>query len=592
MTNKTSQQGTAHLPLNVRPREATLARRPVNTSITKLDKLGQRRGAAVLLEVLRSEGARYIFGNPGTTELPLIDALVEAPDISYVLALQEASAVAMADGYAQAAGRPGVLNLHTAGGLGHGLGNLLNASVSGTPLVVTAGQQDSRHAFADPLLVGDLVSIARPAVKWAAEVGHADQIPTLVRRAFHDSNAAPAGPVFLSLPMDVMEQMTAVDIGEVSVIDRASVAGSLDRLADYLAAITPGKLAIIAGDEVSASNAAAETARLADALAAPVYGSSWPAHIPFPTSHPLWIGNLPIKANEIARELRAYDAIFALGGKSLITILYTEGPAVPSGVSLFQLSADVQKLGRTFPTKLSMVGDIRASLSVLLSLLAPRIASRADTYAALRERAARDRDARRAQLMATADDELAGSVITPLVAGREMARAIGPDMSIVDEAAATMGHLRAFLNTPSSRQYSFSRGGALGWGMPAAVGFSLGMDREPVVSIVGDGAALYSPQALWTAAHEKLPVTFVVINNREYNILKRFLRSQEHFSSVRANRFIAMDIVDPAIDFRSLAASMGVAARRIERAADIAPAIEAGVATGAPNLIEIPVGAT
>ena len=205
-------------------------------SITTLDKLGQRRGAAVLLEVLRSEGVRYIFGNPGTTELPLIDALVDAPDISYVWALQEASAVAMADGYAQAAGRTGVLNLHTAGGLGHGLGNLLNAGVSGTPLVVTAGQQDSRHTLTDPLLFGDLVSIATPAVKWAKEIARADQIPTLVRRAFHDCNAAPTGPVFLWLPMDVMEEMTAIDIGKISAIDRSSVAGSLDRLAEYLAA--------------------------------------------------------------------------------------------------------------------------------------------------------------------------------------------------------------------------------------------------------------------------------------------------------------------------------------------------------------------
>jgi benzoylformate decarboxylase len=128
--------------------------------------------------------------------------------------------------------------------------------------------------------------------------------------------------------------------------------------------------------------------------------------------------------------------------------------------------------------------------------------------------------------------------------------------------------------------------------MPAAVGFSLGIDRAPVVSIVGDGAALYSPQALWTAAHEKLPVTFIVVNNREYNILKKYMASQPQSASVRANRFIAMDIVDPTIDFLALAASMGVSARRVERAADIAPAIEAGIASGVPNLIEIPISAT
>jgi benzoylformate decarboxylase len=549
----------------------------------------QRRGAAVLLEVLRSEGARYVFGNPGTTELPLIDALVDAPDIHYVLALQEASAVAMADGYAQAASRPGVLNLHTTGGLGHGLGNLLNAHVSGTPLVVTAGQQDSRHTLTDPLLYGDLVNIATPAVKWAQEVTHPDQIPILVRRPFHDCQTAPTGPVFLSLPMDVMEEMTTIDIGEGSTIDRAAVAGSLDRLAEYLAAIPPGKLAIIAGDEISTSNAAAETVLLADALGAPVYGSSWPAHIPFPTAHPLWMGNLPTKATEIAQKLHSYDAIFALGGKSLITILYTEGSAVPAGMQIFQLSADARDLGRTYSTKLALLGDIRASLRALLPLLTPKLADRSEVYAALRKAAEREQDARRGQLKAAADAEFDKPVTTPLVAGREMARAIGPEVAIVDEAPATLGALRAFLSTESTRQYSFSRGGALGWGMPAAVGFSLGIDRAPVVSIVGDGAALYSPQALWTAAHERLPVTFVVINNREYNILKRFMRSQPHYASTRANRFIGMDILDPAIDFLALAASMGVPAHRIDRAAEIAPALEAAISSGAPNLIEIPI---
>ena len=477
------------------------------------NKRNQRRGAAVFLEVLRSEGARYVFGNPGTTELPLIDALIDAPDIHYVLALQEASAVAMADGYAQAACRPGVLNLHTTGGLGHGLGNLLNAHVSGTPLVVTAGQQDSRHTLTDPLLYGDLVNIATPAVKWAQEVTHPDQIPILVRRAFHDCQTAPTGPVFLSLPMDVMEEMTTIDIGEGSTIDRAAVAGSLDRLAEYLAAIPPGKLAIIAGDEISTSNAAAETVLLADALGAPVYGSSWPAHIPFPTAHPLWMGNLPTKATEIAQKLHSYDAIFALGGKSLITILYTEGSAVPAGMQIFQLSADARDLGRTYSTKLALVGDIRASLRALLPLLTPKLADRREIYAGLRKAAEREQEVRRGQLKAAADAEFDEPLTTPLVAGREMARAIGPEVAIVDEAPATLGALRAFLSTESTRQYSFARGGALGWGMPAAVGFSLGIDRAPVVSVVGDGAALYSPQALWTAAHERLPVTFVVINN-------------------------------------------------------------------------------
>jgi benzoylformate decarboxylase len=559
--------------------------------ITAAGSVPARRGANVLLEILESEGVEYIFGNPGTTELALIDALLGSP-IHYVLALQEAGVVAMADGYAQACGKPGFINLHTAGGLGHGMGNLLNASVSQTPLVVTAGQQDSRHTITDPLLFGDLVAIARPAVKWAHEVAHADQLPILVRRAFHDAQAAPTGPVFLSLPMDVMEEMSSVGIDQRSEIDRRPIAGSLEKLAACLARIPAGRLLIIAGDEVHLSDAAAEVARAAESLGAPVYCSSWPSRIPFPTNHPLWSGKMPHNGKEIAQLLSGYDAVFALGGKSLITILYTEGPAVPAGCDIFQMSADVRDLGRTYMTKLSVVGDIRDSLRMLQPFLNAATQSNAGERAALVTEAAERQKAHRARLETQVTGQWNAATITPMVAAHEAMRAIGPDVAIVDEAVATSEHVRNFLNSPSPKQYSFLRGGALGWGMPAAVGASLGLGRAPVVSLVGDGAALYTPQALWTAAHEGLPVTFVVMNNREYNVLKNFMRSQSGYTAARTNRFIAMDIAEPAVEYLALAQAMGIPARRVEKAADIAGAIEAGIASGKPNLIEILIAAT
>jgi benzoylformate decarboxylase len=556
-----------------------------------LSQIAPRRGAGLLLEILEAQRVEYIFGNPGTTELPLMDALIEAPAIGYVLALQEASAVAMADGYAQASGRPGFLNLHTAGGLGHGMGALLNARIAQTPLVVTAGQQDSRHAHSDPLLQGDLVSLAAPAVKWAQEVTSPDQLPVLVHRAFNDASAAPRGPVFLSLPMNVMEEMTSASPGEISRIERRAIAAGLEDLAQALASVEPGRLAIIAGDEVHASGAAAQVVQLAETLGAPVFGSSWPSRIPYPTAHPLWAGNLSTKAPDIARVLGEFDAVFALGGKSLITILYAEESALPQGCALFQLSEDVRDLGRTFSTRLSMVGDIQASLRVLEPLLAARTAARRPAYDRLLKAAAARRDMTRAALEATAQAQFEAPTITPMVAAREVVRAIGPNVPIVDEAIATSAHVRRFLRSESSAQYSFLRGGALGWAMPASVGCSLGLGREPVVCLIGDGAALYSPQALWTAAHEKLPITFVVMNNREYNVLKNFMRGQEAYASTRTGRFIAMDIVDPAIDYVALAASMGLPARRIEKAGDVAAAIADAVASGRPNLVEIVIAA-
>ncbi|GBQ18472.1 acetolactate synthase [Komagataeibacter rhaeticus] len=550
-------------------------------------RAGGRRGADILLEILESEGVRYIFGNPGTTELPLIDALQRRPDLKYILALQEASVVAMADGYAQAAGRPGFLNLHTAGGLGHGMGNLLNASVSQTPLVVTAGQQDSRHTISDPLLFGDLVSIATPAVKWAQEVLHADQLPVLVRRAFNDSMAAPSGPVFLSLPMDVMEEASDVDIGFPSVINRDSIAGGLPELARALATITPGRLAIIAGDEVHGANAAAQVAAVAEVLGAPVYGASWPSRIPFATSCPLWAGNMPTRATDIARRLADYDAIFALGGKSLITILYSEGSPVPPGCAVYQVSADARDLGRTFQTPLSLVGNIRASLEALLPLLVQETRPRQAAFTAARDRVVAARAARQEQACELVARHRHDPVVAPCVAAYEAVRAIGPAVAIVDEAIATSSYTRMFLDSDWAAQYSFLRGGALGWGMPAAVGASLGLGREPVVCLVGDGAALYSPQALWTAAHEQLPVTFVVMNNREYNVLKGFMRGQTHYVSAREGNFLAMDLRDPPIDYQAMAMSYGLDSRLVTRADDIAPVIEAAMASGRPNLVEI-----
>lgn len=549
-----------------------------------------RTGANILLDVLESENCEYIFGNPGTTELPLIDALVDRPRLHYVLGLQEATVVAMADGYAQASGKPGFVNLHTAGGLGHGLGNLLNASTSGTPLVITAGQQDSRHAITDPLLQGDLVSIARPACKWADEITSPDQIAILTHRAFQDCQATPRGPVFLSLPMDVMEATSSVSIPETSTVDRRPVAGSLDVLAVELTAVTPGRVAIIAGDEISNHDAYKEVVRLAELLSAPVFGSSWPAHIPYPTSHYLWQGNLPTRAVDIAAAMSDYDCVFALGGKSFITILYSDASALPAGCELYQLSVDGRDLGRTFPSKLSVVGDIERSLNALNDLIERRITVHAEVFEAARDSARRAFSKRKAHLREHAASLESVEPLHPIVAARELASSIGA-IPIVDEAIATATHLRAFLNNNSTRQYSFLRGGALGWGMPAAVGFSLGLGRRPVVSLVGDGAAMYSPQALWTAANEDLPVTFIIINNREYNVLKNFMRTQEHYMSARTGEFIGMDIVNPPIDFLSLARAMGVPATRIGHVNEIVDVVVEAIASCQPNLIEIVVGA-
>lgn len=557
------------------------------TSIVLSSAAGERRGADLFVDVLQSEGVRHIFGNPGTTELPLLDALSGRAGIDYVLGLQEASVVAMADGYAQACGRPGFVNLHTAGGLGNAMGAILNAKMANTPMVITAGQQDTRHGITDPLLYGDLVGIARPNVKWAEEIQHPEQIPMLLRRAFQDCRTAPAGPVFLSLPIDVMERHTTMEAGQPSRLERGCLAAGLDELAEALAQVTPGRLALIAGDEVFAADAGQNVVALAEALGSPVFGSSWPGHIPFPTAHPYWQGTLAPKASDIRARLEAFDAVFLLGGHSLISYPYSEGPAIPRQCRLFQLTLDGHQLGRIHEVALGLVGELRLSLQALLPLVQAKCLAHKTAVATLHTQATEAREARRAEVAVRVHEQMDAPVTTPLVAACEVLRAVGPVIPIVDEAPVTIPHVRACLDSLSARQYLFTRSAILGWGMPAAVGMSLGLGGRPVVCLVGDGSAMYSPQALWTAAHARLPVTFVVMNNCEYNILKNYTRAQPQYRSAGTNRFIGMDMTDPAIDFIALAISYGLTAQRVVHARDIAAAVERGIGSAKPNLVEV-----
>lgn len=347
----------------------------------------------------------------------------------------------------------------------------------------------------------------------------------------------------------------------------------------------------MAGDEVHSSGSTPEIVQLAEALGAHVYGSSWPLNLPFPTQHALWRGNMPTTASEIASIVNAYDAVFIIGGRSLITILYSEGDAIPGSCAVYQLSADMNELGRTYATRLSVMGDIKLSLKALLPLLQQRLVAGKLTHQRLLKTARAERE-KEWQLQ---EERLAAErlrpAISPMVAAYEVIKAVPPGVTIVDEAIATARHVRRFISDTQHQRYYFMRGGGLGWGMPAAVGHSLGLGREPVVCLMGDGASLYSPQALWTAAHENLPVTFIVMNNTEYNVLKNFMKGQPGYSSTQLGRFIGMDLINPHIDFQSLGTAMGIRCCRITDAADIAEAVTRGLQSGKTNLIEIAISA-
>lgn len=539
-------------------------------------------GREVLLEVLRTEGVRHVFGNPGSTELPLIDALADAGDLHYVLALQEATAVAMADGYAQTTGRPSFLNLHTSAGLGNAIGNLTNARANGAPIVVTAGQQDERHLAADPLLSGPLAELAGPTVKWSHEVRSLDELGTILRRAFADAVKPPSGPVFVSLRMDLLERSGPFPAPPRSTIRHDAVTPVSD-LAVLLAEVPVGELAVVVGDE--AVGAQSEVADLATALGAPVFGSPLHSREVFDPTHALWSGMLAPSAAAIRSALAPYRRVLLLGAHAFLVYPYSHGSPVPEGTELLQVSPDVDAIGRAHPVRLGVAGDIRRTAAALRVLVAEHVD--AAVVAPVVAAAATRRRQEIERLEATAHERYGAAPMHPMAAAHALVRSLPKGVAVVDEAITTGGYVRGFHHRMVEDGYFFCKGGGLGWGMPAACGVSLGRGGEPVLCVVGDGSAMYSPQALWTAAREQLPVVFAVVDNGEYRILKDNLRGMGGVSAT-TGRYVAMDL-EPRVDHLALAASMGVAATPVSSTADVGDAVAAALATGRPHLLHLPI---
>jgi benzoylformate decarboxylase len=545
-------------------------------------------GADVLLDVLRSEGVRHIFGNPGTTELPLMDALAGVDDIRYVLALQEASAAAMADAYAQATGRPSFLNLHTIVGLGNAAGNLANALANNSPIVVTAGQQDERHLAEDPFLSGDLVELARPLTKWAHEVRGPDELGAMLRRAFRDALAPPAGPVFLALRMDHLQRPAKAPPPR-SLVDHGAVAGSLDQLVDRLCAVPAGQVALVLGGEVARSGAVEAVAELADALGATAFGAPLVGATTFPAGHPLSGGMLPLTRAEMQTALAPYRVVLALGADPFQAVLHTPEDPVAAGTVVLQLSADPLALGRTFPVQLGLTGDLRATVEALTPLVAAR--QDADAAAAAREAGARRHAQASERWHARADAGEDADPMDPAAAARAVMTALPPETPLVNEAPTAGAFARAFHAADLPGTYYFARGGGLGWAMPAACGVALARpDAGPVACVVGDGATMYSPQALWTAASLRLPVVFVVLDNRGYEILRDTLDGWQG-RSARTGTYVALELDEPRLDFPALAAAMGVPARTARTVTEVRTAVTDALAAGGPHLLHLPIRA-
>ena len=546
-------------------------------------------GKRALLEQLIADGVQHIFGNPGTTEQGFMDVLLDYPQLQFMLALHEGVAVCMADAYARLSRRPSFVEVHIAPGLGNALGMMHNARIGKTPMVIYAGQSPSSVLLQEPHLSGPLVDMARPIAKWAAQVEHAHDIPRALRRAFKIAAEPPQGPVFLALPMDVLDAEGEVEIAPTTYTNwrtRPNAEG-LQQLADILADARSPMLMV--GDSINLAEAQAEVARVAELLGAPMF-ECYASEFNVPASHPLYLGSVDfVSPRNIRATLADCDVLFVVGAPVFQLIFpEPETPVLGPHTKLLQLDCFTHEIGKNVRPELSLLGDPKAGLAELAGLIEERLTGS-------KKEAAEERRARAEAKVAQSHERYWASTrknwdASPVSGPRlmhEIKRAL-PDNALVFSESVTNGkHLEMAIAPEAPGQLVKVRGGGIGPGLPGALGAALARPDRKVVGVCSDGAAMYSITALWTAAHHRIPVTYVMLSNRAYRILK--LNMLDYLGEGASGReFVAMDLTEPELRFDRMAEAMGVPSRRVDDPEKLPAVLEEALGhRGGPFLVDV-----
>ena len=512
------------------------------------------------LELLRSFGIKKVFGNPGSTELPF---LADWPDdIDYVLGLQEASVVGMADGYAQATRNAGFVNLHSATGVGNALGNIYNAYRNQTPLVITAGQQARSILPLQPFLYAERASeFPRPYVKFAVEPARAEDVPAAIARAYYVAMQPPCGPTFISVPVDDWTHQTqAVEARHVS----RELGPDADAMKALAAALSASKHpALVVGAGVDRARAVELMVRLAEKTKASVWASPFSARCSFPERHPQFAGFLHASPAQLSDALDGHDLVVVIGAP--VFTFHVEGRAsiFDGATAIFQITDDPTAAAVT-PVGTSIIATMKPALTMLIDLLP-------ETRRAMP----------RGRILPP--PPRAGDPIAAEYLVHTLSSALPDDAVLVEEAPSHRPAMQEFMPMRGQDSFYTMASGGLGYSLPAAVGIALGRPGVRTVCLIGDGSAMYSIQALWTAAQRKLPLTVVVINNSGYGAMRSF-------SQVMQVRNVpGLDL--PGIDFVGIAEGFGCDAVRVAKSSELAPALKRGLAHNGVSLIDVKVDA-
>lgn len=517
----------------------------------------------VAYELLRTHGMTTVFGNPGSNELPFLTQFPS--DFRYILGLHEGVVLGMADGYAQATGRPVLVNVHSAAGLGNAMGMLVNATISHTPLVVMAGQQTRAMIVLEAQLTNvDATQLPRPLVKWSVEPPRPQDVPAALARAIHTAMLPPRGPVFVSVPFDDWAA-PAEDSADLLMARHVTSTGVVtapivENLAASLA--TARNPVLVVGAEVDEPGSFQAAAQLAETSRMPVWIAPSSSRYPFPTSHPLFRGVLPFAIGRLTAKLTGHDLILVFGAPVFRYHEYVPGAYLPEGARLVAVTSDPAEAARA-PFGEAIVADPQLVLRQLASAVAP--SERPLSEPRRRPEPATDR-----------------TVPLSCEAVFDVLNEVKPhEAVIVNESTSNTESFWQRIEIDRARSFYFPAAGALGFGIPAAVGVQLAEPGRPVIGVIGDGSANYAITGLWSAAHHRVPVTFVILRNDEYGVLKWFA------TAMKATDLPGLDL--PGIDYCAIAKGYGLAAVRIATRDELAAALVRSIASDSPSLIEVPI---
>jgi len=549
-----------------------------------------RSGRFAIIEQLLADGIRYMFGNPGTVEQGFLDTLKDYyPEFEYIFALQETIAVGTADGYARATKKPTIVQLHSGVGLGNGVGMIYQAMRGHAPLVVLAGEAGIEYDAMDAQMAADLVSIAKPVTKWSTRVAHPSSLLRVLRRAIKIAATPPMGPVFVSLPMDILDAPNDEEVFPTS-IPVTRVSPELDELAKAAALLAAAQHPlIIVGDGVAFSDAQAELTRVAELTGAQVWGadSSEPN---MSATHPLFGGLLGHMFGDDSRRITSQAAVILITG----TYVFPEVFPALSGVfapeaKVIHIDLNTYEIAKNFPVDLGLLGDPKTTLAKLTAVLEK--ASTPEQKKAANQRVAEISESHKRKLATQLDADKAVRDSVPLHMTRfaeELAAHLPPDAIIFDEAITNSPELCRYIPPTMLGHYFQTRGGSLGVGIPGAIGVKLANPDKTVVGFTGDGGSMYTIQALWTAAHHNIDAKFVICNNHSYQILKLNILQYWRERQIPEHDYpSSFNLCNPEIDFAELARALGVLAIRVEKPDQIGPAIQKALDHYGPFLIDL-----